>query len=122
MAARFLHRDFMTPSAGRTWVVDMRVPQQAALEMAVQYCRPEGDLAHHSDHGVEYAFGEFFQDRLRREGITMNVSRTGDLWGNAMMESFFGTMKTEWIDTIDVNEDMARRAMFTHIKIFCDPI
>jgi transposase InsO family protein len=70
----------------------------AALETALCRRCPEGDLVHHSDRGVQYA-SQAFRDRLTREGLAMSMSRKGDPWDNAMMESFFGSLKTEWIDT-----------------------
>ena len=71
----------------------------AALEMALRRRCPQGDLVHHSDRGVQYASGAL-RSLLQREGLTMSMSRKGNPWDNAMMESFFGSLKTEWIDTV----------------------
>ena len=47
--------------------------------------------------GVQYASASL-RHLLQREGLTMSMSRKGNPWDNAMMESFFGSLKTEWID------------------------
>jgi hypothetical protein len=63
-----------------------------ALRMALGRRRPEGDrLLHHSDRGSQYA-SEVFQELLRGHNITCSMSRRGNCWDNAMMESFFATL------------------------------
>ena len=66
-----------------------------ALEMAVGRCRPGPGLIHHSDRGSQYA-AHAYQEQLRRHGIVASMSRKGDCWDNAVMERFFGTLKSEW--------------------------
>lgn len=51
----------------------------------------------------------------------MSMSRKGDPWDNAMMESFFGTLKTEWIDDEYPTEAQARRELFKYIEMFYNP-
>lgn len=92
----------------------------AALEMALRRRRPQGDLLHHSDRGVQYA-SQTLRDLLQREGLTMSMSRKGDPWDNAMMESFFGSLKTEWIDTGYATEAQARMELFKYIEMFYNP-
>jgi transposase InsO family protein len=92
----------------------------AALEMAVHRRCPQGDLVHHSDRGVQYA-SESLRGLLKREGLTMSMSRKGDPWDNAMMESFFGTLKTEWIDQEYATEAQARMELFKYIEMFYNP-
>ncbi len=92
----------------------------AALEMALRRRRPQGDLVHHSDRGVQYASGSL-RSLLQREGLTMSMSRKGDPWDNAMMESFFGSLKTEWIDTGYATEAQARMELFKYIEMFYNP-
>jgi putative transposase len=92
-----------------------------ALEMALLQRCPQSDLVHHSDRGVQYA-SQRLRDLLQREGLTMSMSRKGDPWDNAMMESFFGSLKTEWIDTDYATEEEARRAVFKYIEMFYNPI
>ena len=92
----------------------------AALEMALRRRCPQGDLVHHSDRGVQYASGSL-RSLLQREGLTMSMSRKGDPWDNAMMESFFGSLKTEWIDTGYTTEAQARMEVFKYIEMFYNP-
>jgi transposase InsO family protein len=53
-------------------------------------------LLHHSDRGSQYA-SSVYQELLRAWDITVSMSRVGNCWDNAMMESFFGSFKTELI-------------------------
>jgi putative transposase len=71
-----------------------------ALKNAIE-CRrrmPGGlkDLIHHSDRGSQYASHDY-QAELKARGIAVSMSRVGNCWDNAMMESFFGTLKQELI-------------------------
>ncbi len=91
-----------------------------ALEMALRRRCPQGDLVHHSDRGVQYA-SQSLRHLLQREGLTMSMSRKGDPWDNAMMESFFGSLKTEWIDTGYATEAQARMEVFKYIEMFYNP-
>ena len=92
----------------------------AALAMALQQRCPQDDLVHHSDRGVQYA-SQKLRERLARHHVTMSMSRKGDPWDNAMMESFFGSLKTEWIDTDYATEAEARTAVFKYIEMFYNP-
>jgi transposase InsO family protein len=92
----------------------------AALEMALHRRCPQSELLHHSDRGVQYASGAL-RALLQREGLTMSMSRKGDPWDNAMMESFFGSLKTEWIDTPYATEAQARMEVFKYIETFYNP-
>jgi putative transposase len=66
-----------------------------ALQMALWRRRPpKGQLIHHSDRGVQYA-SEAFRKLLKTHGIEGSMSRKGDCWDNAVVESFFGTLKSE---------------------------
>jgi len=65
-----------------------------ALNMAVERQRPAPGLIHHSDRGIQYA-AEVYRQTLATSGITPSMSRKGDCWDNAPMESFFHTLKTE---------------------------
>jgi putative transposase len=92
----------------------------AALEMALSRRCPHRDLVHHSDRGVQYASRPLRQ-RLKREGLTMSMSRKANPWDNAMMESFFGSLKTEWITTGYATETQARLEVFKYIEMFYNP-
>lgn len=66
----------------------------AALQMALAARRPQPGLLHHSDRGSQYACHDF-QNLLASHGIVCSMSRKGNCWDNAVMESFFGTLKQE---------------------------
>src|SRR5215472_806603 len=63
----------------------------AALTMAIQRQRPPAGLIHHSDRGSQYAAGDY-RDILQAAAIIQSMSRKGNCWDNAPMESFFGTL------------------------------
>jgi transposase InsO family protein len=67
-----------------------------ALNRAIRTRSPEPGLLHHSDRGVQYACGEY-QKQLRLLGIECSMSRVGNCYDNAAMESFWGTLKTEHV-------------------------
>lgn len=69
---------------------------QSAMKTALQYRRPDAGLIHHSDRGVQYA-AEGFQDLLDDNKAVCSMSRKGNCWDNACMESFFGSLKNEWV-------------------------
>lgn len=65
-----------------------------ALAMALRHRTLDGDLMHHSDRGSQYASDEY-QRRLSAHGITCSMSRKGNCWDNAVVESFFSTLDFE---------------------------
>jgi len=65
-----------------------------ALEMALRRRCPDAGLLHHSDQGSPYA-SEDYQDVLSAHGITCSMSRRGNCYDNAVMESFFSSLKLE---------------------------
>ena len=68
-----------------------------ALAMALRHRRPGSDLVHHSDRGVQYAC-DAYQHQLTSSAITCSMSRKGNCWDNAVVESFFATLKVELVD------------------------
>lgn len=66
----------------------------AALERARRLRDPRPGLIHHSDRGSQYAAYEY-QQRLDRAGVTSSMSRKGNCYDNAAMESFFSSLKRE---------------------------
>jgi putative transposase len=68
-----------------------------ALEMALKRRCPEAGLLHHSDQGCTYASDDY-QRFLDAYGITCSMSRRGDCYDNAVMESFFSSVKSETAD------------------------
>lgn len=67
-----------------------------ALAMALGQRNTEGEMIHHSDRGSQYA-SEDYQEMLGKTGITCSMSRKGNCWDNAVVESFFSTLKREWV-------------------------
>ncbi len=70
---------------------------RAAFQMAVISRRPKEGLLHHSDRGSQYT-SPGYQALLKQYGIEVSMSRKGNCSDNAMMESFFGTLKEEWVE------------------------
>lgn len=69
---------------------------EQALHMALIRRCPEAGLLHHSDRGSQYA-SLTYQALLQTHEVLVSMSRTGNCYDNAVMESFFGTLKTELI-------------------------
>lgn len=85
-----------------------------ALNNALQERCPAPGLLHHSDQGVQYA-SRVYVDRKRSAGITPSMSRKGNPYDNATMESFDKTRKTE---EVDLQEDVALANARQHIEFF----
>jgi putative transposase len=89
-----------------------------ALMMALWRRGQPSSLVHHSDQGSQYT-SEDFQRLLAQQGISCSMSRRGDCWDNAVMESFFSTMKTERINRRHyITPDEARADIFDYIERF----
>jgi transposase InsO family protein len=71
-----------------------------ALRMAITRRRPGPGVTHHSEQGVQYASSEYV-DELRKHGFEISMARTGNPYENAMMESFFKTLKHEEVNLCD---------------------
>jgi putative transposase len=67
-----------------------------ALVMAIARRKPRAGLLHHSDRGIQYAC-ELYRSLLAEHGITCSMSRPGNCYDNAVVESFFGTLKSELV-------------------------
>jgi transposase InsO family protein len=89
-----------------------------ALAMALQRRRPEPELIHHSDRGVQYA-AEPYRRVLERHGIKQSMSRRGNCLDNAPMESFFASLKKEQIHHARFRtREEAKAAVFDYVEIF----
>lgn len=89
-----------------------------ALGMALARRRPDEGLLHHSDRGVQYA-SEDYQHLLQSHGIECSMSGKGDCWDNAVMESFWGTLKTELVNHERYQtRAQARASLFEYIEVF----
>jgi transposase InsO family protein len=88
----------------------------AALTMAIQRQRPGPGLIHHSDRGSQYAAGGYRQV-LDAANIVQSMSRKGNCWDNAPMESFFHTLKTELVHhAAYATREAAKRDLFAYIE------
>lgn len=88
-----------------------------ALEMALRSRDPGAGLLHHSDRGVQYASADYQRLLQAHGGITVSMSRVGDCYDNAMMESFWGTFKTELVHHRHyATREQARQSIFRYIE------
>jgi putative transposase len=87
-----------------------------ALEMALKRRCPEIGLLHHSDQGCTYA-SEDYQMILDARGIICSMSRRGNCYDNAVMESYFSTVKSELGEHFDSHGD-AKMELFDYIEVF----
>jgi putative transposase len=96
---------------------------ELALRMAVARRRPGSDLLHHSDRGTEFT-SDRYQAALRELGIELiSMSRTGNCWDNAAMESFFATLAKECTNRMRFQtRQEARSAIFEYLECFYNPI
>jgi putative transposase len=89
----------------------------AALRMAVRQRRPGPGLIHHSDRGVQYAC-DAYQRLLQRFAMIGSMSRLGNCYDNAAMESFFGTLKRELVHQEQyLSRAEARSSIFQYIEV-----
>jgi len=89
-----------------------------ALEVALAYRTPDHGLLFHSDRGVQYA-SDKFQGLMRTNGIVGSMSRKGNCWDNAVVESFFNSLKQEWLHHRDFETRAeARSSIFEYIEGF----
>lgn len=89
-----------------------------ALEMALGRRRPDKGLLHHSDRGSQYASVDY-QRLLNDSGIIVSMSRKGNCWDNAVMERFFGSLKSEWTDGKNyLTREEAKADVIEYIEMF----
>ena len=97
------------------WATSPTMPQELtleALQVALGWRDPEAGLLHHSDRGSQYAANDY-RDVLKARGITVSMSRKGNCWDNAPMESVNGTLKVECVN----GEHFRTRAQAHHAII-----
>ncbi len=101
------------------WSMSQSLEEQIvldALRMALARRQPGAGIVHHSDRGSQYA-GEACQKLLRDHGMVCSMSRRGDCWDNAVVESFNATIKTELIHRTRWNaREEARAAVYKYIE------
>jgi len=90
----------------------------AALDMALAHRRPPAGLVHHSDRGVQYA-SRAYRQRLAAAGVVPSMSRKGNCYDNAMIESFWSTLKRELVHRcLFATRAQARPILFEWIEVF----
>jgi putative transposase len=103
------------------WAMDSRMGRhlvEDALHMACINRNPGPGLLHHSDRGSQYASDDY-QQLLTSHGMVCSMSRRGNCWDNAVMESFFGTLKTELIYHRNYEtRSVAQSEIFEYIEVF----
>ena len=91
---------------------------QSAMRMALGRRNPDAGVIHHSDRGVQYA-SEDFQKLLKNNKAVCSMSRKGNCWDNACVESFFGSLKTEWVKgKIYESFEDGKKDIFNYIEMF----
>jgi putative transposase len=89
-----------------------------ALHQAIRRRQPAPGLLHHSDRGVQYACGDY-RNLLDDHGLARSMSRSGNCYDNAVMESFFKTLKAELVcHQHYASHEQARQSLFEYIEIF----
>lgn len=89
-----------------------------ALTRTIAQRRPMLGRTHHSDQGQLY-LASAYRDLLKAHGMVQSMSRKGDCWDNAVVESFFSNLKNEltWHRSFQTRDE-ARRAIFDYIELF----
>jgi putative transposase len=91
---------------------------EEALDTALGSRAPAPNLLHHSDRGCQYA-SRSYREKLASRGIQASMSRRGDCYDNAVVESFFGTLKQELArDARWKTQAEARAAIHEYIEVF----
>ena len=92
-----------------------------ALAMALLHRKPPQDLLFHSDRGVQYASKDY-RRALAQGGLVASMSRKGNCYDNASIESFWSTLKLELVYRRDFRtRSQARAAIFDYIECFYNP-
>jgi len=103
------------------WAMDTQMTAELplrALRMALQSRQPQPGMLHHSDRGSQYA-SYIYQAVLQSRAIRPSMSRTANCYDNAVMESFFASLKAELVDHCHfVSVTQARTEIFHYIEAF----
>jgi putative transposase len=102
------------------WSMSERLQKQLvehALRMAVGRRDLQGELVHHSDQGSQYTSHDFLA-LLQQYDIQVSMSGVGNCYDNAMMESFFATLKTECVTQQFASRQQARHVIFEYIEVW----
>ena len=89
-----------------------------ALLMAIEQRKPTAGLIHHSDQGFQYSTNQYVE-LLKRHGVVRSMSRKGNCYDNAVVESFFSSLKNERVHHQDYHtRQEARSDIFDYIEVF----
>jgi putative transposase len=88
-----------------------------ALRFALGHRTVDGDLIHHSDRGSQFTSDDY-QALLHEHNIQVSMSASGNCYDNAMMESFFATLKTECVTETYATRQIARHRIFEYIEMW----
>ncbi len=103
------------------WSVSKNINAELVTEALRKACinrNPEKDLIIHSDRGVQYS-SDLFRNFLKRHDFVQSMSRAGNCWDNACMESFFSLIKKEELRNIRFNDiEEVRFSIFKYINIY----
>jgi len=103
------------------WSMDNKIDKeltQNALQMALNHRQPSKIVMHHSDQGKEYTNNDY-QAMLKEQNMIVSMSRKANCHDNAVVESFFKTIKVELSrKTKFKTQDQARSAIFEYIEVF----
>ena len=103
------------------WAMSATMPQEltlCALDVALGWRKPDAGLVHHSRRGSQYAANDY-RNKLQARGITVSMSRKGDCWDNAPMESVNGTLKVECVHDVHFEtREQAEQAIVEYIGYY----
>jgi len=103
------------------WSMDKRMKTElvsSALKKAIRRTRAGKGLIVHSDRGIQYASKDY-QKLLKKNDFICSMSRKGNCYDNAPMESFWGKLKTEWLyGKRFKTREQAKQAVFEYIELF----
>ena len=103
------------------WAMSRKPDQHVAvtaLQMALTHRRPQPGVIHHTDQGATYT-SLAYQRQLRQAGLVASMSRKGNCYDNAVVESFFSTLKNELVHDQDFwTREAAQAAVFEFIEVF----
>jgi len=103
------------------WAMSKERDEQLVIKaatMAITQRRPGAGLVHHSDRGSQYT-SQGYLAVLKEAEIQVSMSKKGDCYDNALMESFFGTLKEECVERqIYQTRAEVRNAVFEYIEVF----
>jgi len=101
------------------WAVSDRMEDELTLDVlnrAIEQRQPGRGVMHHADRGSQYTSSEYL-DKLQEHGFKVSMSRKGDCWDAAPMESFFSRLKEELGDCF-LSRAAARGELFQYIEVF----